>query len=340
MKTLTIISPVYNEEEIISDFYDELRSVLASIADRYDSTILFVVDRGRDSSLDILRRIAEADPAVRILSMSARFGHQMALVAGMDHSDSDAVVMLDSDLQHPPELIPDLLREYEKGYDIVYTLREDTPDIGFLKRVTSRAFYRLINRVSDVPINESAADFRLVSRRVLRIFQTQIRERNLFLRGFFGWIGFNSIGVPFRVRNRPAGKSKYSILRLIRFGVNGIVSFSKSPLQAATLFGVAFAALGFLFAIVTVVQFLLSGQFPSGWTTIVVLISIFSGIQLLFLGVLGEYIGAIFDEVKARPHYIIDERINFPAGETDVRIREVNAPLYESVNARSQSGID
>ncbi len=311
MKTLTVISPVYNEEEVIGLFYQETRKILQGLSARYCSDILFVVDKSSDSTLDILREIATSDVNVRVISMSGRFGHQMALLAGIDHCDSDAVIMLDSDLQHPPDLIPVMLDKFEHGYDVVYTLREDTPDISRFKRVTSKLFYRVVNSISSVPINENAADFRLISRRVAEVFQKQIRERNLFLRGFFGWIGFPSIGIPFKVNKRVAGKSKYSLSRMIRFGLSGVLSFSKSPLQAASIFGFIFAGLGFLFAIVTVTQFIFSGEFPSGWTTLVVLVSIFSGIQLLCLGIIGEYIGAIFDEVKARPHYIIEETVNF-----------------------------
>src|SRR5262249_48051077 len=160
-----------------------------------------------------------------------------------------------------------------------------------------------INRIADVPINESAADFRLVSRRVIQVFQRQITERNMFLRGLFGWVGFKCIGVPFRVRKRAAGKSKYSLARMVRFGGHGVVSFSKSPLEAAIGVGFTFAAFGLLYAIFTVIQFFFLGSLPTGWATIIILISIFSGTQLIFLGVIGEYIGAIFDEVKARPHY-------------------------------------
>jgi dolichol-phosphate mannosyltransferase len=311
MKTLTVISPVYNEEEVIRSFYQELRLVLTSLSSSYEITILFVVDRCKDRTLDILKEIAEQDRDVRIVALSSRFGHQMSLIAGMDHTHSEIVIMMDSDLQHPPDLIPVLLAKYEQGYDIVYTLREDTPDINIFKRFSSKLFYRMINRISDVPINESAADFRLISHRVLVVFQNHIREQNQFLRGFMRWVGFKSIGVPFRVRRREAGKSKYSISRMVRFGINGVISFSKSPLQAAVSVGFAFAAFGFFIAVLTVFQYFYLGSLPSGWATLVILISIFSGTQLIFLGIIGEYIGAIFDEVKARPHYIVEEKINF-----------------------------
>lgn len=312
MKTLCVVCPVYEEAEVIEAFYAELRAVLAGVADRYRATILFVVDRGRDETLAILKRLARDDPAVRVLALSSRFGHQASLVAGLDHADADALVMLDSDLQHPPALIPTLLAEFEKGYDVVYTLREDSPEVGFLKRISSRLFYRLMNRVAEVPINENAADFRLVSRRVVEVFQRQVRERNPFLRGLFGWVGFPSVGVPFRVARRPAGRSKYSVARMVRFGIDGLVSFSKSPLLISTVLGFAFAAFGLAFSLLTVVQYFVYGQFPSGWATLVILLSIFSGTQLICLGIISQYVGVIFDEVKGRPHYVVEERLNFP----------------------------
>jgi len=311
MKTVTVVCPVYNEEAVIGLFYREVRAVLTGLANRYQARLLFVVDRSQDATLDILKHLAESDPDVMILALSSRFGHQMSLLAGIDYGDADAVIMMDSDLQHPPDLIPVMLQAYEQGYDIVYTLRQDTPEISWFKRTSSKLFYRIINRISDVPINESAADFRLISRRVAALFRTQIRERNLFLRGMIGWIGFKSIAVPFEVRKRPAGRSKYSIRRMIRFGTDGVVSFSKSPLQAAIGVGLVLALFGFGFAFITLVQYFLDKSLPPGWATLTILLSIFSGIQLTFMGIIGMYIGAIFDEVKARPHYIIEEMINF-----------------------------
>jgi dolichol-phosphate mannosyltransferase len=312
MRTLTVLCPVYNEQEVITAFHSELRRVLDSVAAQWASTILLVDDRSTDGTLEALRGLAATDRGVRVIALSAHFGQQAALLAGLDHCDSDTVVMMDSDLQHPPALIPELLEGFGRGFDIVFTIREDSPEVPVWKRVSSRWFYRLINSISDTPINENAADFRLVSRRVVDVFRGRIRERNQFLRGLFGWVGFPSHAVRFRVSARPAGKTKYSVRRMVRFAVDGVVSFSKTPLQAAVYVGVAFGAFGLLHALVTLVQFLADRSFPSGWTTVIILISIFSGIQLVFLGILGEYVGAIFDEVKARPHYLVDERINFP----------------------------
>jgi dolichol-phosphate mannosyltransferase len=312
VRTLTVVCPVHNEQEVVAAFHAELRRLLDSIAGRWAATILLVDDGSTDRTREVLRDIAARDPSARVITLSAHFGQQAALLAGLDHSESDAVVMMDSDLQHPPALIPRLLDAFEQGADVVFTIREDSPEVPVWKRVSSRWFYRMINAISDTPINENAADFRLVSRRVVEVFRGRLRERSQFLRGLFGWVGFPTAYVRFRVSARPAGKTKYSVRRMLRFAVDGVVSFSKTPLQAAVYVGVAFGALGLLSALVTLVQYLVYRSFPPGWTMAVILISIFSGIQLVFLGILGEYVGAIFDEVKARPHYLVDERINFP----------------------------
>ncbi|MEM9681009.1 MAG: glycosyltransferase family 2 protein, partial [Bacteroidota bacterium] len=238
-ETLTVISPVYNEEEAIKEFYDELSGVLSKISHRYECNILFIVDKGTDASWQILKSIAEQDISVQLILLSSRFGHQMSLMAGIDNSNSDIIVMLDSDLQHPPSLIPQMLCEYEKGYDIVYTIRQDSSETSFAKRFVSKLFYSIINRTSNITINESAADFRLVSYRVAEVFRKQIRERNQSLRGLFSWVGFSSIGIRFRVRKRRAGKSKYSFGRMFQFGIDGMLSFSRKPLKAAIYLGLA-----------------------------------------------------------------------------------------------------
>ncbi len=310
MKTLTVIAPVYNEEEVISDFYRELRRALDGLTD-YRSTMLFVIGRGTDRTLAIVKELAVTDPALKVLSLSARGGHQMQLLAGIDHADTDVVIMMDSDLQHPPAVIPKLLAEFEKGNDVVCTLREKSSDQSIYRKLSSDLFYLLLNLISEVTISPNAADFRLISKRIAAILRKDIRERNLFLRGIVPWLGFNQTAVRFTANPRRAGKSKYSLPRLITFGLSGVVSFSRKPLRVATVVGLGFACAGFLYGLFTVVQYVFLKSLPSGYATLVVLLSVFGGLQLVFLGIIGEYIGAIFDEVKRRPHYIIDEKINF-----------------------------
>lgn len=310
MRTLTVIAPVYNEEEVIADFYYELKAELQKLTG-YTSRILFVIGRGSDRTLPIVKGLAEGDTRLQVLWLSSRFGHQMQLLAGIDHADSDVVIMMDSDLQHPPSVIPKLLAEFEKGNDVVYTIREKTADQGLIRRWCSDLFYWFLNRISDVHISSNAADFRLISRKVVDVIRKDIRERNLFLRGIVPWLGFTQTGVRFSAHPRKAGKSKYSLSRLITFGLSGVVSFSRKPLRMAIVVGLIVASVGLLYALFVVGQSFVSKSLPQGWATVIVLLSVFGGLQLLFLGVLGEYIGAIFDEVKKRPHYIVDEKINF-----------------------------
>ncbi|MDP3784917.1 MAG: glycosyltransferase family 2 protein [bacterium] len=310
MKTLTIVSPVYQEAEVIAAFYRELKAELDKLRS-YASTVLFVVDRGEDNTLNILKDICTRDPAVRVLGMSSRFGHQISLLAGIDHADSDLIIMMDSDLQHPPAIIPKLLAEFELGNDIVTTIRENTEHIGVFKRLSSRLFYLFINSISDVQIEENAPDFRLISRRVALIIREQVRERNFFLRGIIPWLGFKQKTIRFSAAARPGGKSKYSISRLMQLGIAGIVSFSRKPLRAATFAGVLSAGIAFILALLMLLRFFIFGRVSSVLAISATLILLFSGIQFIFLGILGEYIGAIFEEVKERPRYIVDEKINF-----------------------------
>ncbi|NGX51195.1 MAG: putative glycosyltransferase [Chlamydiae bacterium] len=311
LPTLSVICPVYNEEEVIETFHASLSKVLNTLNDRYSWNILFVMDRSSDRSLDILRELAERDKRVQALALSRRFGHQMSLVAGIDHSDSDIIIMMDSDLQHPPELIPLMLEAYEEGNDLVYTIRKESRDQSALKRLASRSFYRVMNWFSNVSLASGEADFRLISRRISTVFREKIRERNQFLRGLFKWVGFRSKGIEYSPCERIAGSSKYNWSRMLTFASSGIVSFSKKPLQFSIIIGVIMAIIGLFSGLFSLINFFISHNTPSGWTTLSILISIFGGFQLFFLGVMGEYIGAIFDEVKGRPLYLVEEEINF-----------------------------
>ena len=310
-RVLTVVTPVFNEEEVIRAFYERTKFTLDKLDDNFDSRILFVVDRCTDNTINILKEIAAHDSSAQVLTMSARFGHQMALLAGIDYAaDADMIVMMDSDLQHPPELIPELIRQHDLGNDIVFTVRVDTDDVGRLRKTAGSLFYRLLGYISKVTINENAADFRLVSRRVAKLLRSQIRERNMFLRGLFSWIGFNQAGVEYVAAKRAAGQSKYSFSRMINLAIAGILSFSTKPLKLSIFIGMGFAVLSFILGAITVVEYFIDKTIPSGWTTIVALLLLFSGVQMIFMGVLGAYIGGIYEEIKARPHYIVDEGIN------------------------------
>jgi glycosyltransferase involved in cell wall biosynthesis len=312
-KALTIVTPVFNEEEVIAQFYERVSAVMTSLQESYETKLLFVLDRSTDRTLSILRDIAARDPRVQVLVLSSRFGHQMSLLAGIDHSrDADLIVMMDSDLQHPPEIIPRLLEQNARGNDVVYTIRQSTEDIGVVRKAAGSVFYRLLSYLSRVPISENAADFRLISGRVASLMRQEIRERNMFLRGIFSWIGFNQASVEYVAARRVAGRSKYSLSRMAGLATAAILSFSTRPLQISIFIGLAFAALSVALVVFTVVAYFVDSSIPSGWTTIVTLLLLFSGVQLIVMGILGVYIGGIYEEVKARPHYIVDEMINIP----------------------------
>jgi polyisoprenyl-phosphate glycosyltransferase len=307
---LTVIAPVYNEEEVIEAFHVRLSAVLATLA-AVDVKVLYVVDRCTDNTLEVLRALAMRDPRTKVIALSSRFGHQMSLVAGIDNLlDSDAIVMMDSDLQHPPELIPRLIDNFLRGYEIVYTVRLDTEDISPLRKLAGNVFYRLLAKISQAPMNSNAADFRLISGRVGKILSTDFHERNMFLRGIFTWIGFRQIGIEYVAHKRGGGYSKYSLSKMMQLATAGILSFSTKPLQLGIFIGIGFSFLSFLMVIWTVLEFFLNKSIPSGWTTLVVLFLMFSGIQLIVLGIIGAYIGGVYEEVKNRPRYIIEEKIS------------------------------
>jgi polyisoprenyl-phosphate glycosyltransferase len=307
---LTVIAPVFNEEEVIGAFHARLSEVLAS-QDDVNAKILYVVDRCTDNTLEVLRALARRDSRVKVIALSSRFGHQMSLVAGIDNSlDSDAIVMMDSDLQHPPELIPELIDNFRRGFEVVYTVRRDTEDINPFRKMAGNLFYRLLAKLSRIPMNANAADFRLISGRVAKILSTDFRERNMFLRGIFTWIGFRQTGIEYVAQKRAGGYSKYSLSKMLQLATAGILSFSTKPLQLGIFVGVIFSLLSFIMVMWTVVEFFLDKSIPSGWTTLVVLLLMFSGIQLIVLGIIGAYIGGIYEEVKDRPRYIIDEEIS------------------------------
>jgi len=309
MKTIDITVPVYNEADGIAQFHGVLMAELRRLADRYRFQVIYVLDRSSDGTLEILKGLADGCPEMRIVHLSRRFGHQMSLVAGIDHSTGDALIMMDSDLQHPPAVIPELLARFEEGFDVVQTVRRYGGQTSWFKRQTSSFFYSIQNALSPVEIKDGMADFRLISRRVVRVFQTNVREQHQFLRGLIQWVGFKRCDVPFVSAERAAGQTKYHLRRLILFSVAGMISFSKVPLRFATVAGFSISLLGALYAAWLLFEYVTSGGFPAGYASLIIVTLLLGGLQLMFLGVLGEYLGSIFDEVKRRPLYIVDEVI-------------------------------
>ncbi len=314
MLKLTVVTPAYNEEQVIESFYRRTRAVLDTLPET-TANIVFVVDRGRDRTVEILRGLAAQDPLITVLALSSRFGHQMSLLAGIEKAqDADAVVMMDCDLQHPPELIPQLLANFAFGYDVVYTLRKDTENVHWLRKRVGNLFYRLLSLLSDVPVNANAADFRLISGRVAKLLVNQFPERNMFLRGLFSGIGFKQTGIEYIAEKRHAGQSKYSFSKMLQLAAAGILSSSTKPLQLGIVVGLGFSILTFLFMLYAVAKFFVVQSLPDGFTTLVVLVVMLSGIQLIMMGIMGAYIGAIFTEVKGRPRYIVEEEITTKDG--------------------------
>lgn len=306
MKTIGVVVPVYREEEGIERFHARLWAVLDPLGDRYRFKVVYVVDKSPDATEVKLERIAATCHDIVVLVLSRRFGHQAALIAGIDRCQADAVVMLDGDLQHPPEAIPDMIERFEAGADIVQMIRRDMMGGGMIKRRLSRWFYRVFARLAPINIPQGSADFRLLSDRVAEIFRSEIREQNPFLRGLVFWVGFNIAYLPFECQARQHGKTKYGLGRLVSFAVNGVCSFSKVPLRVCTVFGIALALFSLVLAGLQVLAYLFSARNVPGWASLMSMLCLATGVQLFFVGVLGEYVGLIFDEVKRRPLYLVE----------------------------------
>ena len=307
--SLTVVIPVYNEEENLQPLARTLMEVLAG---QPAFTILFVDDGSGDGSLALLKKMAAQDKRIAYLSLSRNFGHQAALRAGLEVAQGDCVVTMDGDFQHPPELIPSMIEAYRKGFDIVATRRLDAApdgDKGLApgKRLGSRLFYALMKVLGDVKIEPGSADFRLLSRRAVKALLS-MPERTLFLRGAVPWIGFPSTELSYRPGNRRSGSSKYSFSAMLSFALDGITSFSVKPLRLASMFGCLISAAGFLYALYALIVRLFTDKTVEGWTSLLISVLIIGGIQLIFMGIIGEYLGKLFLEAKHRPHYLVKER--------------------------------
>ena len=302
---LSVIVPVYNEEALILESIKRLNAVMTQLGCRYE--LLFINDGSHDRTLELLKQEQLKNSRIRIINFSRNFGHQMAITAGADHAKGDVIVIIDADLQDPPELIKDMLEKWQQGYDVVYARRKSRLGESAFKKLTALYFYRLVRKVSNVDIPVDVGDYRLMSRRALNDLN-QLRERHRYVRGLVAWLGYKQTFVEYDRDKRFAGETKYSLMKMLRFSIDGLSSFSIAPLRLATLLGFASAALSFLYILYAVaVHFL--GHTVTGWTTVVIAVFFLGGIQLICLGILGEYIGMIHDESKKRPLYLVDEVI-------------------------------
>jgi len=311
--TISFVCPCYNEAEVIGLFYDRLTAVIAGL-DSIEADILFVDDGSSDSTLDALNQIAARDPRVRVCSLSRNFGHQIALTAGLDHAVGDAVVMLDTDLQHPPELITEMVEKWRAGYDIVSAVRRDTKGASWFKNVTSSGFYRLINRLSDTHIPNGVADFSLLSARVYEPLR-EMRERHRFVRGMISWIGFKRAFVSYDAQERAAGQSKYTPMMSGAMAMDALFSFSSSPLRLGTHAGVVITLFGFSYLAWILVRNFVLHDLVAGWASLIAVVLILGGAQLLFIGLIGQYLARVFEEAKGRPIYIA-KQLPAPRGRT------------------------
>ena len=307
-KKISIIVSVYNEEEVLFEFYRETIKVLLLIDNPYE--IIFVNDGSMDGSRSILFKIAKDDENVKVVHFSRNFGHEAAMIAGIDHAEGDYLVCMDADLQHPPTLLPEIIRKFEAGFDIINMVRTVNKSAGIIKNITSSVFYKIINRLSDMKLVSNASDFFGISRRVADVLRNSYREKTRFLRGYVQNVGFNTTNIDYEAGKRFAGESKYSIKKLFRFSINTIMTFSNLPLKLGMYAGGMAAFLAIIMMIYTVISFLRVGT-PSGYATIICLICFMFSVLFFIVGIIGEYLGLILAEIKDRPIYIVEEKINF-----------------------------
>jgi polyisoprenyl-phosphate glycosyltransferase len=318
---LSVIVPVYNEAEVLPEFQDRLAHVLDSLA--MPSEIIYVNDGSQDTSLQYMQKLRELDDRVAVLNLSRNFGKEIALTAGLDHAIGDAAVVIDADLQDPPEVIPGLVREWQAGYDVVYATRRERLGETWLKRTTANLFYKVIHAIGEVPIPQSTGDFRLLSRRTLHALSS-CRERRRFMKGLFSWVGFRQTAIVYDRAPRFAGRTKWNYWRLWNFALEGITSFTIAPLKMAMYFGLTTATLALAYGTFVLFRTLLLGRVLPGYASLMVAILFLAGVQLIALGVIGEYVGRLFIEAKGRPLYLIESFTGGNAG------RSLELPLEQS----------
>ena len=300
---VSVVIPAYNEAENISPLLERLLPVLQQYND-YE--VIFVDDGSQDNSLDVLERYHTDNAKIHYISFSRNFGHQYALRAGLEYATGDCVISMDADLQHPPELLTEMIEQWKKGYSIVYTVRQDTEGTGFLKKTTSWLFYKVFSFFSGLKLPQGTADFRLLDRKAVDVLAA-MQEGNLFLRGMVFWMGFKQKAVPYKAEKRFKGKSSYTLSKMVALAILGATSFSIKPLRVAIYLGLFFALLGGVFTAYVLYQKLFGGSVITGWASLMSVMLILGGVQLFMMGIIGEYIGMIFMETKRRPRYIVQK---------------------------------
>ncbi len=306
--TLSLVLPVFNEEETIPELERRLKTFLGELGETAE--VVFVNDGSKDRSLEMLKALAAENPGYRIVSFSRNFGHQLAITAGVDRAEGEAVVVMDADLQDPPEVVRDMLVKWREGFDVVYGVRKQREGETVFKRFTAAVFYRLLRAIVGVSIPVDAGDFRLMSRKVVLALRA-LRETHRFVRGMVAWVGFRQTAVYYERPARFAGETKYPLRKMIRFAIDGITSFSVMPLRIATWLGTAAGFIGVGAGLWAAYEKVFGSGTVAGWTTIMIAVSLGSAAQLLMTGILGEYVGRTYEEVKRRPLYLVSEEVNF-----------------------------
>ena len=315
MKKISVVIPMYYEEEVVDICYKRVVNNLKKLSDKYNYEIIFINDGSKDSTLEILKKIASNDDNVKIISFSRNFGHQAAVTAGIRNVTGDAVIIMDADLQDPPELFEGMIEKWEEGYEVVYGKRKTREGESIFKLLTARMFYNTLNKLSEIEIPKDTGDFRLVDRKVIDVIAT-LPEHNKFLRGLFSWVGFNQYAYEYNRVNRVAGKTKYPLKKMFKLATDGILSFSAKPLKIVGAIGIFSVIVSIIILIYSIVSYMFKlNSLTPGWTSIMCTMTFIGGIILISLWMIGEYIARIYEESLGRPEYIIDELINFKGEE-------------------------
>ncbi len=310
----SIVIPMYDEEEVIAETYRRLSKVMEETGESYE--LLFVNDGSRDSSALIIADLARTDDHIRLIDFSRNFGHQIAVTAGLDYARGQSVVIIDADLQDPPEVIPRMLGKWREGYDVIYGKRQKREGETLFKKFTAFVYYRFLGALTGGSIPKDTGDFRLIDRKVCDAIK-RLNERNRFLRGMINWVGFKQTAVEYVREERWAGETKYPLKKMLKFAADGIFSFTYKPLKLASYIGFILSISGFVYLLYVLYQRLFTNNTLTGWASIIAVNLVFNGITLLILGIIGEYVGRIYEEVKGRPLYIVQDKIGFPTEKAD-----------------------
>jgi dolichol-phosphate mannosyltransferase len=305
---VSVVVPLYNEQEVIGESYRRLKAAMDGTGESYE--LIFVNDGSRDQTWEMACALAKEDPLLRLIGFSRNFGHQTAITAGMDAACGDAVVVIDADLQDPPEVIPKMIEKWREGYQVVYGLRTKRKGENIFKKATAKLFYRSLNALTDVHMPVDAGDFRLIDRAVCNALK-QLPERNRYVRGLVSWVGFRQTAVEFDRAERFAGTTKYPLHKMLALAGDALTSFSYKPLKLSIFIGILVSLFSFIYGVVIICQWFFTDALVSGWATLACLTLFFNGIILMMMGIIGQYIGRIYDETKGRPLYIVAEKVNF-----------------------------